>query len=343
MEDNLIKSKPQSRIQELDACRGLAALSVVLYHYTTRFNELFHHSNQVRTYWPLGFLGVNFFFILSGYIIFTTLASTKTPREFAAKRLARIAPVFWCGVVTTWTVLSLSGLPGRSVSFGGALANLTMFQTFAGIPFVDGAYWSLQIEVVFYAVVAMVMFREGISSTAVRKMVLGLVVYVSLLHLGSRFNHFPHFLLQMSPYLDYTPLFSIGILLYYYQSEPQHVRQILPQLVFSIATVGYWVPISFLPVIGFTLLFFLVFAGKLKFLGQPPLVFLGTISYALYVVHQNVGYVVIRWGYSAGWHPYLSIAVALITALGLATLFTFVLEKPIRKAILRIASPSVKA
>src|SRR5437867_8608517 len=66
------------RIAELDGLRGIAALSVLLFHYTSKFGELYGHQNPP----PLEFgyggtLGVQLFFMISGFVIMATLDRTE--------------------------------------------------------------------------------------------------------------------------------------------------------------------------------------------------------------------------------------------------------------------------
>jgi peptidoglycan/LPS O-acetylase OafA/YrhL len=78
----------------------------------------------------------------------------------------------------------------------------------------------------------------------------------------------------------------------------------------------------------FVAAFYLFVLGYLKWISVKPLVFLGTISYTLYLVHQHIGYVIIRFGYSLGLNPLVSIAMAALVAFGLAVGITYTVERP---------------
>jgi peptidoglycan/LPS O-acetylase OafA/YrhL len=67
-------------------------------------------------------------------------------------------------------------------------------------------------------------------------------------------------------------------------------------------------------------------------------VLLGTISYPLYLTHQNIGYVVIRAGYRLGLNPNVSVALAFGVALAIAAAITFTVERP-AMALLRKRRP----
>lgn len=63
---------------------------------------------------------------------------------------------------------------------------------------------------------------------------------------------------------------------------------------------------------------------------QPPLLFLGAISYSLYVLHQNIGYVVMRELYAleVTLPSWVVLGTPLLLSLGLASIFTFTIERP---------------
>lgn len=87
-------SRPD-RLVEVDALRGVAALAVVLFHYTTRFTDLFQPGVPPAVSFPGGHYGVNLFFIISGFVIFMTLEKTARPLDFVVSRFSRLFPAYW--------------------------------------------------------------------------------------------------------------------------------------------------------------------------------------------------------------------------------------------------------
>jgi peptidoglycan/LPS O-acetylase OafA/YrhL len=73
--------------------------------------------------------------------------------------------------------------------------------------------------------------------------------------------------------------------------------------------------------------------NKMNFIIQQPLLFMGTISYSLYIIHQNIGYVIINTFQKFEINTNISICVALITSILLASLITFKIEKPMMMLI----------
>ncbi|MDT9295311.1 acyltransferase family protein [Arthrospira platensis] len=149
-------TKNSQRLWELDVLRGIAALSVVLFHYTSQYSTLYGHSDQVWFYWGLGRHGVEFFFIVSGFVILITLERTTSCLDFIIKRFSRLYPAYWVGIILTFTITAIAQLPELQVSFPEAVLNLTMFQWLFNVPNVDKVYWTLRIEICFYIMMLLI-------------------------------------------------------------------------------------------------------------------------------------------------------------------------------------------
>jgi peptidoglycan/LPS O-acetylase OafA/YrhL len=148
------------RLQLLDYGRLAAALCVLAFHYF--FNGIQNGKISSITRIPeivafaqYGYLGVEFFFMISGYVIFFS-AQNRSASQFAVSRLVRLYPAFWIAVLVTTGFALLWG--GQlSVTPMQVFANLTMFGPAFGQPYVDGVYWTLRLELSFYALVLAVL------------------------------------------------------------------------------------------------------------------------------------------------------------------------------------------
>lgn len=140
----------QNRLLELDALRGIAALAVVIFHYFYRYNTIYGHENLPSDWAYFGQLGVELFFMVSGFVIFWTLNRVDKPLDFLVSRFSRLYPAYWLSVIITFFIVAIFTLPGREVSLTQAILNLLMFHEYLKIPHVDGVYWTLTVELTFY-------------------------------------------------------------------------------------------------------------------------------------------------------------------------------------------------
>ncbi len=147
------------RVEILDPLRFVAAMSVVFYHYGFRGAAADGLTNislpGVSHLAKYGYLGVEMFFMISGFIIAHS-AHGRNPREFAIARVIRIYPGFVACMTLTALVL-LWAAPGVSVSPIQWAANLIIYAPGLGQEYVDGVYWTLVVEITFYAWVALLL------------------------------------------------------------------------------------------------------------------------------------------------------------------------------------------
>ncbi|NND96480.1 MAG: acyltransferase, partial [Pirellulaceae bacterium] len=322
------------RISELDALRGIAAVAVVLFHYTTRYDDLFGHSQSIPLSVPGGYFGVNLFFMLSGFVILMTLERTSDSWKFAWGRLSRLYPAYWAAALMTFVVVSLFGLPGQEVTVVEALVNTTMIQGMLKVPHIDGAYWSLQAELIFYANM-LLLYRAGAfrrpECITIAWVTVAVAVHVATSYAASFYPIVGSVLGKFSTLasLEFIPLFGFGLLCYQWHRDGQSTR--LHKLALAIcfgsiclmtSTYAAVVDVALASVLAMAV------AGRLKVLASRPLVWLGAISYTLYLTHQNIGYVVIQKLESAGFHSIISIAVACAVSVGLASALHYWIERP---------------
>ncbi|MFG6468786.1 acyltransferase family protein [Roseateles sp. BYS87W] len=147
----------KGRIEFLDVLRGVAALAVFASHllYPIAINPQFSDGLGafVRMisvdYFNWGRFGVVLFFLLSGFVIPQSFKGTRPVSTFLVGRFFRLYPAYWLSII--WTVAILFLVFSQSFPGLQLLANLTMIQKFLGFQDVNGVYWSLAIEIVFYA------------------------------------------------------------------------------------------------------------------------------------------------------------------------------------------------
>ncbi|MFE5089313.1 acyltransferase family protein [Streptomyces sp. NPDC056638] len=161
------KKEAEPRLYALDALRVLAALSVLFFHFTgvdaaTKANwgvnpkQLFPWLFPVTSY---GSYGVQLFFIISGFVICLS-AWNRTPGQFVRARFLRLFPAYWFSSVVAflvWRVLPDGQRTAPSIS--DSLTNLTMFQVPLSARHLVGAYWTLWVELTFYLIFLVVLWK----------------------------------------------------------------------------------------------------------------------------------------------------------------------------------------
>ncbi len=320
------------RIMELDALRGLAALAVVIFHFTGHFDRLYGHKGSIPFTFDVGNYGAHLFFVISGFVIFMTLERTKHVLDFIVSRFSRLFPAYWAALVITLVAVETVGLPGQEVTTRDALINLTMMSDFFGAREVDGSYWTLEIELFFY--MQMIFWYVVGGFARVRVMIVCWLLVAFAYGIEARLGVQLSYTLRELLIARFIPFFAAGVLLYrvYYGRDKAWVSAaFLAACVLSVWTLWSWVEATVLLVsIG---LFLLFIWGKLHVLARQPFLFLGTVSYTLYLLHQSIGFIVIAHLEAAGVPPWVSVSFTSVAMLGLAAVLTFTVEKPAMRAI----------
>jgi peptidoglycan/LPS O-acetylase OafA/YrhL len=324
------KSLSERRMAEIDALRGLAALVVVLFHYTTRFDELYGHTTAPLALVSWGHYGVNLFFMISGFVIFMTLERTRTASDFITSRFSRLFPAYWAAIVITTVAILAIGLPGRELSSTSTLANFAMVHNLFGVEHVDGVYWTLEIEILFYGW-ALLSFQMGWLK---RVHVLFAVLFMARLvyfwcqrYLALDLPVLPYRLLM----LQYIPWFGAGTMIYRLTTRSDTGGRDFGMLGAAVAVIviaeGYRVGAL---IVALSTLLYASARGLIP-LKNRALLWLGGVSYTWYLLHQNIGYAVMLRLEAAGLNANLAIGVMLVISLMGAHFLAVAIERPALK------------
>ncbi|WP_346846105.1 acyltransferase, partial [uncultured Rothia sp.] len=287
------------RFLELDALRGVAALAVLLLHYTSTVKTILPRFTFAGYEFMWGGLGVQLFFMISGFVILMSARNTKDAKSFGIHRALRLYPTYWvCLGITIVTVFGF-GFVRLYRPLWEIVVNFSMLQSFVAVRDFDGVYWSLSREIVFYILIFLVMLvsRGRLSMKLVKKValwwsILGLLLIGYSLVFPSKIAS----LIVAASVAQYAPLFTLGMYFYLRRQNNQISRPAL-FLVALIAVIDETLLVSSSSalILAGIILFFAWMSNRseVKFLQIPPLVWLGSISYPLYLLHQNIGYVVI--------------------------------------------------
>lgn len=287
---------PDSRIEFIDAVRGIAALLVLVMHLTD-FNLPQHHA-LTHDYLRLGTIGVAAFFLVSGFVIPMTLERSGQ-RRFWISRIFRLYPLYL--VVLLISVISgCFGLWPWSLATEGNLVttlllHLPIAQSIAGAPNFVGGSWTLFIELVFYTLFSL----AAVIGLGKRHLLLAILANLAVLALVA----FGLVLDRRIP-LGYPCLLLCsftGVVFYrHFRGEANH-RVLLGTIAAAIATttVAFWYNYSRYPATEFSFLCawtswmaaFALFGGAYLLRGHVMpriLVWLGAISYSVYLAHDLI-------------------------------------------------------
>lgn len=293
----------------LDAVRFFAAFWVMNFHYLLGLGL----SNDLHWY-RYGNLGVQLFFIISGFVIVQSLQN-KSFKEFTSGRFLRLFPLFWICCTATYLLTLL--VPGannleafeyaRSMTMVGDMFN--EFFTFGRL--IDPSYWTLAVELLFYAGIAI--FTVLFSFKKIRYF---LASWLLLSTLAFVFNVNQDFYVKLAlvshasyfifggtlalicskqakniyeKYFDITLLFASAFFATYIHPKalPQYITQNLHDE--KIVTI--------LHIIFFISVLFLVYVSPLikNTRSIKLFIILGGMTYPLYLLHQTIGNTLINY------------------------------------------------
>ncbi|MFF4230787.1 acyltransferase family protein [Streptomyces sp. NPDC001820] len=334
------------RISALDGLRLLAALMVVAYHYTALYGgwttrgEV--HFPGAFPFTAYGWLGVEFFFLISGFVICMSCWG-RSLGDFFVSRVSRLYPAYWFAVLATTAVLLL--IPGgqNPLPVADVLTNLTMLQVPLGVPKVDGVYWTLFAELRFYLLFAL-MAWWGLTY---RRVLAFCCVWAAA---GMLFAKSGDSVLQLLIMPDYCWYFIAGMAFFLmYRFGPNLMLTGVVLLCFGAAlpsahdtwsrSLGYFEQsIPFWPVVAVLAVCFAVMAlvatGKLGWMKWRWLPYAGAVTYPLYLLHQGIGWELIR-AVGDRLPPYTVLALVTGGMLVASWLVHLLIERPVTRLLRR--------
>ena len=324
---------PPRRVLELDALRGLAALGVAIFHCTDHYGREIGHTVPPAFGFPPGNYGVELFFLISGFVIFMTLERTRSAGDFVVSRFSRLFPAYWAAIIVTAAVVYTIGLPQQQLGAWDLALNLTMVQQLLGVEHLDGSYWTLQIELFFY--IQMLFWFLVRQLHRIRWIIVAWLLLSLVYSLWEQVVAHPFsYTLREILILRYIPFFAVGILFYRIWTRPAEARANYLLILASLAVIGITLPPVYSAVAAFCVaVFWLFVSDRLQWLRLRPFVFLGTISYSEYLLHQDIGFTIIWHLEKIGFSGTVAAIAAILTTAALAVLLTFLIERPAMRAI----------
>lgn len=282
----------QQKIDSLTSTRAIAAFLVLLAHsWNYHFGKILHLPNVT------GAVGVSFFFVLSGFIMCHTynMASINYA-TFFRRRFARIIPVYWFSLIFTIFMMIVAGtFKTQNLGLQSILYITTLHSYLPQIPRLNSPSWSISAEVLFYLLFpAMHLIwqknRKVFMVSTISIFILSQLIryYYGYIHESKVNTTFAY----VFPLLRLNE-FMIGMAGYdlfkYRKSYPRLSFIYLPSLALVICGLFYepLFKTSF-----YAPLFVLIIAGVAvnppKILNYGPLIYLGEISYSIYILHTPI-------------------------------------------------------
>lgn len=342
------------RLPEIDAIRVFAALAVVLWHLTFSGWAMRRPAHGVR-YEGLSqvvryaYVMPELFFVISGLVIMSAVQGT-TASAFLRARVVRLVPLFWLLCTLSWLVSRAHGHFGP-LSTRDWVLNMTFLAAPAGGPFVDAVYWTLTVEICFYATVWLALCSgrlDRLRTLVVGWLLVGLAVEVLTRSETGALDHLG-FLMR------WNGCFAAGIACWMLQRSRRDPfawsllavgAVLLGRAVWLVAhefgahlrpgvTLTPWIGVAVAEV-GLALLVVLALRGPTGWIserGSRRWAIAGALTYPVYLFHENVGLIAMdRFDWIDRW---VLLVLVLTGVLAFAWLVTRWFETPVRRRLLR--------
>jgi peptidoglycan/LPS O-acetylase OafA/YrhL len=316
----------------IDTFRAVAVVAVIAFHYLYRWGpdydgqHLLLLDHAFPDWLKTGKHGVSLFFFISGLVIPRSLLASRSPIDFGVSRMARLYPAYLFAMLLTWLVVQLFGPDAMKVGPLDVAAGLTMAPEPLGFAPVDGAYWTLLVEITFYAYAALgfMLLKERFWIALLGVGVLGALLW-PVTHRGAIY-------LFIAPHM---PFFLAGLAAWY----GLQARRWRPCIVLGGAAAALYLcylerlsALDHVFVLGGAGLLLMLLATGTTF-SLPGLPYLGRLSYALYLVHQNIGVTIIAQAKAHGASDWAALGAGTGLTLALAAGIHHGLELPAKRAI----------
>lgn len=326
-------SQPAPRAIGVDALRGIAALLVCLFHWE---HFAFGTSNDQQLF-RLGLLGVELFFMISGYVILMVASRETSVAHFLIARVVRLYPAYLVSVAITAAYVLAVG----KYSLAAVLVNATMLQSFFAVPNITNPYWTLAFEITFYGLLALVLATRKlpfIEWIALFCLAVGLVYRFTFPQAMTLDDQRPWgqlgFILVAPQFL---PFFIAGMMLFRWRvGTLTRAGALALALAMAVTLLGRGDFAQISGPVYFAAMCVMVASLALAsgLAARNPLLVLaarlGQISYPLYLVHCTLANIALLAGAAAGLSPVISVAVSIALSLGLSWFIHTRLELPLQ-------------
>lgn len=300
------------RYHTVDALRGIAALSVAVFHLS---GHSFEGTDSALTallsaIFQYGYLGVPIFFVISGFVIAATLNPPDVNfhyiGKFVAKRATRLDPPYWLSIAVdiglVYLTIYLFRLPSEVPSAAQIVSHIFYLQNLLGYGDIAANYWTLCFEVQFYLFLSLIFagarMLTGANSDPRRAqrfifaVFFGAVLLSLLIAAGWLANPKPGL------FISHWYLFGLGVACYWSAIAKRISKGVFA--VFCLCALGLFfvqaqasITVALNTLLALLTAVFLYAAASRRkmssWLNNRVLLYLGSISYSLYLFHAIIG------------------------------------------------------
>ena len=317
------------RNKQIEGLRAISILLLMIYHYIVRYQEIYVAG---YTYTPVvdlfSDIGVFTFFLITGLY----LEKSRGIKLFT-KRLISIWPRYFLAITIIFLITRIVELPGRTCTFKQYLLNIPFLNGFIGSPFVDGAHWFLRTLLIAFAVYSIItLFSDKTRDWLYVAILSGMLILAAARFVPSGGSSLINTAKSLAS--KAVDLVNVRIVLIVLGTLIAKNKWTLPNLIscILIAAILFTVGLSkdlnsnanrtmpvtveyMLDLAGCTAIVWLAFRQKLGFLEWKPLLFIGAISYPLFLLHQNIGFIILRaMGEYRAWMIVVPMAIVIVFA-----------------------------
>lgn len=323
--------KRQNRNTQIEGLRGLSILIIVVYHIFDRYQQIYIGKEiKFMNFW--GSLGVTIFFMISGYFAVKPHTEEITfiqgVRKFI-KKVVRLYPSYLLSILIIFAVTHIIWLPDRTVNFSDFLSNVFLFNRYFAIPYVDGAHWYVHVLITMFLIITIFeVCQVHVYIWPYIVWILFEVVIDKVLNTG-----------QIYPLGGpFIPVFCVGIALRFI-TEKQSVKSCkqgrLAVIIIAFAAI-YVIrgAISLIECVFTIPVLLMCIHGKAKILEGRSVVFIGTISYPLYLMHQNISFLIQNCIIKiVGCYSLLCPFISLAIVFTIGVLMYYMFEQPVQRRL----------
>ena len=282
----------KEHIKSLDFLRGIAALGVVLYHYSGLLLPTLN-PNYLTSILAYGEYGVQIFFVISGFIIpFSMKKSNYSLNDFwknLLRRYIRLAPPAYVAMLFSILIYfssililkrPIDGISWPGFNMGAIIGNLSFTAPLIKSSWFNPVFWTLAIEFQFYIVIGLLL-----PLILNKKYLATILICIPILLIG---NNRPESIDWFGWFFGHASFFFLGILLFL---KKESILKGIPFIVLTLFTILICYYQNSLPKFIFGMSAFVIILSEIT-ISFKAATYLGGISYSLYITHWPFGIII---------------------------------------------------